>query len=81
MKLGNPQNLKNAEVGRVNGRPTRPKNAAGRAADLAPVIAELQASEVTSLRHIAAGLNDQGIRTVRGSGWSAMRVQRVVKQA
>ena len=38
---------------------------ASRAADLAPVIAELQASVATSLRAIAAGLNAKGIATPR----------------
>ena len=38
---------------------------ASRAADLAPVIAELQASGATSLRAIAAGLNAKGIATPR----------------
>jgi hypothetical protein len=37
-------------------------------ADLAPVIAELRASGVTSLRGIAAALNERSIPTVAGSG-------------
>jgi hypothetical protein len=39
-----------------------------RVADLAPVIAELQASGVTSLRGIAKALNERRIPTVAGSG-------------
>jgi DNA invertase Pin-like site-specific DNA recombinase len=50
-----------------------------RAADLAPTIRALQASGATSLRAIAAMLNDAGIPTARGAGkWSAVQVQRVL---
>ena len=41
---------------------------AARAADLAPIIKELQATGKTSLRAIAEGLNAQGIPTARGEG-------------
>lgn len=81
VKLGNPENLRNAEAGRVNGRAARTKNANGRASDLAPIIAELQTSGATSLRQIAAGLNNRGIQTARGSGWSAVQVQRAISRA
>jgi DNA invertase Pin-like site-specific DNA recombinase len=51
----------------------------GRAADIAGTIAALQASGATSLRAIAAGLNDQGIPTASGRGtWSAVQVARVL---
>ena len=53
--------------------------AAARAADLAPVIADLRASGCTSLRDIADGLNDRRIPTARGVGrWSAVQVHRVL---
>jgi DNA invertase Pin-like site-specific DNA recombinase len=39
-----------------------------RASDVAPVIAELQASGATSLRAIADGLNTRKIPTARGNG-------------
>jgi DNA invertase Pin-like site-specific DNA recombinase len=51
---------------------------ATRAADIAPTIAELQASGVTSLTGIAAGLNERGIETPRGGRWSAVQVSRVL---
>lgn len=52
-----------------------------RAADLAPTIRELQATGATSLRAIAAGLNDRGIPTARGQGtWTAVQVQRVLQR-
>jgi hypothetical protein len=42
------------------------------------MIAELQAAGATSLRSIAAGLNERGIPTARGSKWSAVQVMRVL---
>jgi DNA invertase Pin-like site-specific DNA recombinase len=51
-----------------------------RAKALAPVIAEILASGASSLRGIAAGLNTRGIRTVRGSEWSAVQVQRLLER-
>src|SRR5258707_4361519 len=43
-----------------------------RAADLAPILAELQASGVTTLHGIAAALNGRGIPTASGTGqWQA----------
>jgi hypothetical protein len=47
-----------------------------RAADIAPTIAELQAAGATSLRAIAAKLNEAGIETASGgSTWSANRAR------
>jgi DNA invertase Pin-like site-specific DNA recombinase len=51
-----------------------------RASDLLPIIEELKAAGAVSLRQIAAGLNAKGIRTVRGSAWSAVQVQRVMER-
>jgi hypothetical protein len=50
-----------------------------RAVDYAPVIAEIQATGVTSLAGIAAALNERGIPTASGQGtWQAVRVGRVL---
>jgi DNA invertase Pin-like site-specific DNA recombinase len=49
-----------------------------RLADLAPIIKELQAAGKTSLRAIAAGLNDPGIPTARGGEWSSAQVMRIL---
>jgi DNA invertase Pin-like site-specific DNA recombinase len=55
--------------------------AAQRAADLAPTIAELREAGATSLRAIAAKLNERGIPTAKGAGeWSATQVQRVLSR-
>ena len=56
------------------------RRTAARVADLAPIIKELQAAGKTSLRAIAAGLNDAGIPTARGSEWSAVQVRRVLER-
>jgi DNA invertase Pin-like site-specific DNA recombinase len=55
--------------------------AAERAADVGPVIAELQAAGITSLTGIAAGLNERAIPTARGNGlWTATQVSRVIEK-
>jgi hypothetical protein len=50
------------------------KRADSRAADLAATIKALQEAGKTSLRAIAAGLNEQGITASRGGEWSALQV-------
>jgi DNA invertase Pin-like site-specific DNA recombinase len=56
------------------------KRVDARAADLAPTIAELQTAGATSLRAIAAGLNQRGIPTARGGQWTAVQVRRVLNR-
>ena len=51
--------------------------AAARAADLAPVIAEIKAGGRTSLRAIAAELDARGIPAPRGGKWTAAAVMRL----
>jgi DNA invertase Pin-like site-specific DNA recombinase len=60
---------------------TRQAEAFRRAGDLVPIIAELRASGAVSLREIAAGLNERGVRTARGGEWSAVQVSRVLARA
>jgi DNA invertase Pin-like site-specific DNA recombinase len=61
------------------GRQARAARADARAADLAPIIAELQAAGITSLRGIAAALNERGIQTPRGKGeWQAGTVTQLL---
>ena len=55
--------------------------AARRAEKLAPVIAEVRAAGASSLRQIAAGLNQRGIPTARGGAWSAVQVKRVLEHS
>ena len=78
-KLGGDRGVKPSAKTRAKALAAIEKRAASRAADLAPTIATLQAGGATSLRAIAAGLNDLGIETARGDGsWSAVQVARVL---
>jgi len=55
--------------------------AASKAADIAPIIAELQAAGVTSRTGLAAGLNERDIPTPRPGGkWTATQVSRVLER-
>jgi DNA invertase Pin-like site-specific DNA recombinase len=57
----------------------RQERAAQRATDIGPTIRALQEAGATSLRAIAAALNEQAIPTARGGGlWSAVQVSRVL---
>ena len=59
----------------------RQERATQRAADIAPTIKALQAAGATSLRAIAAALNEQNIPTARGDGeWTATQVMRVLER-
>lgn len=49
-----------------------------RAADLAPIIAELRSAGITSLGSIANALNEKGIPAAKGGKWQAVQVQRVL---
>jgi DNA invertase Pin-like site-specific DNA recombinase len=59
----------------------RSERAQRHAVDLLPVIESIKAEGATSLREIAAGLNQRGITTRRGGEWSAVQVMRVTEQA
>ena len=52
-----------------------------RAAELAPIVKELQAAGVTSLKGIAAALNQRGIPTSSGHRrWYPMQVARLLRR-
>ena len=57
----------------------RKSSAKRRAQDLAPIIERLREKGVSSLRQIAAALNDQGIPAARGGAWQPVQVARVIK--
>jgi DNA invertase Pin-like site-specific DNA recombinase len=81
VKLGGDRGvIPNARSHKASAEALRLRTAA-RAADLAPIIKELQAAGKTSLRAIAEGLNAQGIPTARGEGeWTATQVMRVLER-
>jgi hypothetical protein len=58
------------------GRKARTARANTWAAELAPVIAELQRAGVTSLRDIAIALTARGIPAARGGEWRVVQVER-----
>jgi DNA invertase Pin-like site-specific DNA recombinase len=49
-----------------------------RAADVMPIVKELQAAGCESLRAIAEGLDERGIPAARGGKWSATQVMRLL---
>jgi hypothetical protein len=54
---------------------------ASRAADLAPIIADLRAGGVTSLKGIAEALNERRVPTpAGGKHWHPMQVARALKR-
>ncbi|WP_342112184.1 recombinase family protein [Methylobacterium sp. SI9] len=78
VRLGNRTNL--AEASKA-GQEANARAAAAFAANVLPVIANIQAAGVSSLRAVAAALNERGVTTARGGEWSASQVQRVLGRA
>lgn len=80
VKLGGDRgNLpKVGEKGRAQSLATRQHRASQKAADLAPIIKDLQAQGVTTLSGLAQALNDKGVPTPRGGQWQAVQVQRTM---
>jgi hypothetical protein len=59
----------------------RTARAIAKAVDLAPIIAELRASGITSLNGIATAFGARGVLTPSGHGhWHAMQVARLLKR-
>jgi DNA invertase Pin-like site-specific DNA recombinase len=80
-KLGGNRGVKPTAKMRARSTAVLQQRADARAADIAPTIRKLQAAGATSLRAIAAKLNEAGIPTARGQGeWSAVQVQRVLER-
>ena len=68
VKLGGDHGGRLTAKDRRAGIEARQARAAAKAADLAPILKELQAAGITSLRGVAAALNERGICTLTGSG-------------
>jgi len=84
VKLGNPNgadSLRRAGKGGVALRAAVSANTAAFAADLAPVLADIQAAGHTSLRSIAAELTARGIRTRREGRWGVGNVKRLLERS
>src|SRR3954451_23659374 len=79
LKLGGNRGVIISAEAREISRKARRGASEAPAADLAPVIAELQATGVTSLGGLARGLSERGIPTARGSTkWTPVQVSRVL---
>jgi DNA invertase Pin-like site-specific DNA recombinase len=63
---------------RALGLKARRAKAALWAADLLPVVRDIQSNGATSLHRIAAVLNERSIPTMRGGQWTAVQVQRLL---
>jgi len=72
--LGSPMPEKGAEIGRN----VRSEKACQFAANMLPIINEIQSAGITTLAGIAHALNARGIRTARGNQWQAISVKRVI---
>lgn len=79
IKLGGPRGGMLTQAARQAGWEARTAAADARATDLAPVLAELRAAGITSLRAIARAFNDRGIQTPQGKGqWQSGTVSQLL---
>jgi DNA invertase Pin-like site-specific DNA recombinase len=80
VQLGNPAHLNPSarRLGTIASAKVRQGRAAQRATDLSPSIVELRRGGASSLRALAAGLNERGIPATRGGAWSAAQVRRLL---
>jgi DNA invertase Pin-like site-specific DNA recombinase len=76
-KLGNPKNL--AEASRL-GAEANVRAARTSAANVLPIVREIRAGGVNSLRGISDVLNHRGVRTPRGGKWHPTSVARLLKR-
>jgi DNA invertase Pin-like site-specific DNA recombinase len=76
-KLGNPNLAAAREAGAVVLRAKADRHAA----NVLPIIAEIQRTGATTLRAIAHALNKRGISTPRGRQWEAMSVKNTLARA
>ncbi|WP_062114365.1 recombinase family protein [Aureimonas sp. AU40] len=73
--LGNRTNLAEAQAA---GAASNAATADKFAGNVLPVIHQLQATGLTTLRDLAAALTARGVKTARGGEWTAMGVKRIL---
>jgi DNA invertase Pin-like site-specific DNA recombinase len=78
VKLGNPVNL--AEAG-AKGAATQRAEADAFAANVLPIVRQIQAGGAATPRAIAAALNARGVRTARGGEWHDTTVRNLLARA
>jgi DNA invertase Pin-like site-specific DNA recombinase len=79
VKLGGDRGARLTAKQRAMGRAAWEAKARARAADIAPIVKELQASGAVTLKAIADGLNDRGIPAARGGQWRITQVVRLLE--
>jgi DNA invertase Pin-like site-specific DNA recombinase len=77
VKLGNPRAAEAAAKAHVANRAVADQFAA----NVLPILREIQASGLTTLRDIAGALNARGIRTARGGAWHSSTVRNLLLRA
>jgi DNA invertase Pin-like site-specific DNA recombinase len=78
VKLGNPVNL--AAAG-AKGAETQRAGADAFAANVLPIVRQIQAAGATTARAIAAALNERGVKTARGGDWHDSTVRNLLARA
>jgi hypothetical protein len=73
--------VQNNSTGRALGAAANKANAERFAANVLPIIREIQASGVTTLRGVARALNARGVPSARGAPWSKTTVSNILKRA
>ena len=79
VKLGGFRGVHFTEEAREAGPAARQANAMARAADLAPIVAEIRGAGIVSLGGIARELTARGVPAARGGAWSSMQVSRLLE--
>jgi hypothetical protein len=75
VRLGNPTNL--AEAG-AKGAASQRAEADAFAAKVLPIVQAIKTEGATTLRAIAAALNERGVRTARGGEWHDSTVRNLL---
>jgi DNA invertase Pin-like site-specific DNA recombinase len=78
VKLGGFRGRRFTKEEAARGNATRSSRATNHAKCIAPIIGELRAAGMLTLRKLASGLNARGITTPRGGEWQATTVARVL---
>jgi DNA invertase Pin-like site-specific DNA recombinase len=77
VQLGGPKRLEASALGVAANK----ANADRFSANIIPIIREIQASGVTTLRGVARALNARGVESARGAPWSPEAVSNILKRA
>jgi DNA invertase Pin-like site-specific DNA recombinase len=77
VKLGNPRWAETLEATNT----ARTEAADRFAANVLPIIREIQNSGISSLRGVAKALTARGVKTARGGAWSAVQVTDILGRA